>query len=375
MFHLNHPTWYVGKKARDYKTDKVYKAKISDDDKAHTIREIDSEGEYNAYRDDAPTRDDIIKTYTDQSFGKRKRSGGHTTFAVYDNGCVYGTISRGCHAMLSNVAKNCVFYDVRLKELWVSLWAQPGQEEQASVYWYYMLDPKISPWRDALKDCEIIYAEDPYKKIKGKRPVAFVLKDFSCPWQLTAALCITSRMCWQQAGYLTAFTKFLDNGFSTPDAAFLCANIYLSNKGDKFKFPYAGDYAFDTYHFKNMDYDKFVNGKYVIPNPANVHSGQHYNPTNNIFGAWQHDTSKIEDEARYLVNKFTDYDYANRRYIQKDQRYMCTEVQWLVSKKISGKSMFSKKEETVWSWGGLPVADAIQRLKDNEKMWKVSQPK
>lgn len=378
MFHPNHPTYAYGKTAKDFKLTPTFISKISDDSDDLDISGWDEDDygvrasdPYKGYGVEKTTTVDMIKVFTDQSFGLRAREGGHTTFAVYENGAVYGTISRGCHAMLQDVATNCKFYEVKLKELWVSLWAPDDKLDEATVYWNYMLDPKISPWRGCLKGSEIIYAEHPTDKRFKKRPVAFVIRDMDAPFQLIGSLCITSRMCWQQSGYLTGFTALIKGGFSIPEAAFLTANIYLSGKGDKFKFPYAGDYPFDTYVHHNMDYQRFVNGDPIITKATSVHKGETYNKTNNIFGAWIHHPDKVTDTSLFtLVKDCVSYPYIGGPAVYKDRKVIPTEVQRLVSKQVSATSRFGKIAGSEGAWEGLPLAEAIDNLKKNEGVWK-----
>lgn len=366
MFHRNHPTYHTGKTAKDYKVDKTFKSKTSDDGDVSGFYEYDGD-EYYRYDEEAWTRDQIIKIYRDQASDKKEKDGAHTTFAVYDNGCVFGTISRGCHAMLSEVASNCRFYNVKLKELWVSLWAPETHDvKQAKLYWDFMFNKDISPWRGALKDHEIIYDKD--------KPIAFVLKDFDCPWQLSASLAICSRMPYAQGGFLDAFLSFRNHGFSDIDAAFLCASVYRLNGSQGFKFPYYGDFGYCTDHYAAMDYTRWRDAKYYIPEVANVHKGDHYNPTNTIFGSYKVDATKLTDPKRWLDYTENVYNWGiadpYKRTTQVAKRQAPNDIQWLCSFKEKSKTRFNSLGITE-QWSPLSVEEAIANLKKNEHMWKA----
>lgn len=355
MFHRNHPISHgYNKTAKDYKVDKTFKTKVSDD--GDTDYYDDYSDEYYRFHEEAWTRDQIIKIYQDQASGAKEKDGAHTTFAVYDNGCVYGTISRGCHAMLSEVASNCKFYDVKLKELWVSLWAD------APDYYKFMFDPKISPWRHALKDHEVIYD-------KGKA-IAFVLRDFSCPWQLSASLAICSRMPYAQGGFHDAFLRFRANGFSDLDAAFLCASVYLP-PASGFRFPYYGDFGYCTDHMASMDYTRWRDARYYIPKAASVHKGEYYNPTNDIFGRYKVDATKLTDPKRWLEYEESHYNwgYLHNGLPQTTKvvkRQVPNDIQWLCSTKVKKAARFGGGEQ----WTPVSVEEAIANLKKNEHLWK-----
>lgn len=359
MFHRNHPVEYsYNKNAKDFKVDKTFKTKVSDDGDV----DFDDFGgdEYYRFHEEAWTRDQIIKVYQDQASGAKEKDGAHTTFAVYDNGCVYGTISRGCHAMLTEVAHNCQFYNVKLKELWVSLWAD------APDYYKFMFDPKISPWRHALKDHEVIYD-------KGKA-IAFVLRDFDCPWQLSASLAICSRMPYAQGGFLDAFLEFKKGGFSDLDAAFLCASVYRPRKDEGFRFPYYGDFGYCTDHMAAMDYTRWRDARYNIPKAHSVHKGEHYNPTNIIFGSYKVDAMKLTDPKRWLGYTENVYNWGYPynglpRSTQVEKRQAPNDIQWLVSRKEKSKTRFNSLGSTE-QWQPLSIEEAIDNLKKNEHLWK-----
>ncbi len=388
MFHPNHDIYGYsrGKTHVSKSTEKPYMA-LTTDDGQHKFYDVKA---YNQYHEEPYTEAMMRDVFTKQAFGLKERDGGHTTFAVYENGAVYGTISRGCHAMLQNVSSYSVYYKVKVKELWVSLWAPDGVVKvssdnpkgkidsrilEASVYWNYMLDPKISPWRGALKGSEIIYAEHPEKKDGIKYPIAFVIRDMDVPFQLIGSLCISSRMCWAFTGYLSGFTKLMQSGFSAADAAFITANVYLLPKDKGFGYPYTGDYAFNTYYYQDMDYDRFVNAKVDIPTPNSIHKGESYNSTNTIFGArkWT-DKDQLPDE-RFVTYDAIDYekrDSTSRNgYGTKKARIIPTYIQWLVSQKGKPTSRFAAhREGQTETFLPRKVDDAIDNLKKHEELWK-----
>lgn len=96
-------------------------------------------------------------------------------------------------------------------------------KEECRLFYDWILDPKHSPWRDALQNTTVIRDEE------GDMPVCVIFRDLANEdIHLVTNFLIASRL---QTEFNSAeiFAKLVSFGFTPPEAYALCPNFYVTN--------------------------------------------------------------------------------------------------------------------------------------------------
>ena len=284
------------------------------------------------------------------------RKGTHDTAGVAEDGSFVGWRNQGCQACIGEVHETLQPRDWSspphngerkrkgspVKYLYSSLWDNPenGTRAEFLAYWKLLLDEDKSPWRCVLKGRE--WVKD------GNKLIGYKLDVSDKPFQVVANLMFAMRMPYSQQGYLKSWSRFVKAGGFTPvDALYLCANMAVT-KDDKIRFPYMGDYPFDTASH-NMHYLNFVNGT-PKHNSATINTTGCYRPCNSI---WHVNPSE------------------GSAYPYSDESKKNTLVQKLVSKKGEYAGAFKQAAARYVNnqGSGMPFAEAAAILQEKRGEW------
>lgn len=239
------------------------------------------------------------------------RKGTHDTAGVALDGSFVGWRNQGCQACIEEVPGVLNTYDFStgkrkgspVKYLYSSLWDNPenGTRAEFFAYWKLLLDETKSPWRCVLKGRG--WVKD------GNKLIGYKLDVEDTPFRVVANLMFAIRMPYSQQGYLKSFSKFVKQGFDPVDALFLCANMAVT-KDDKIRFPYMGDYPFDTASL-DIHYKNFINGTPIHNKNTINNSSNGYRPCNAIWHVLSEKTDYSEDrkntKVQLLVSKKAEY--------------------------------------------------------------------
>ena len=284
------------------------------------------------------------------------RKGTHDTAGVAEDGSFVGWRNQGCQACIGEMREELQPIDWEsyssnrharkgssVKYLYSSLWDNPenGTRAEFLAYWKLLLDEDKSPWRTVLKGREWIK--------DGNKLIGYKLDVSDKPFQVVANLMFAMRMPYSQQGYLKSWSRFVKQGFTPVDALYLCANMAVT-KDDKIRFPYMGDYPFDTASH-NMHYLNFTSGKPQHNGKTiNTCGIDSYRPCNAI---WHKGQEVASDEYPYSA------------YGKKN-----TLVQTLVSKKGEYTGAFKQAAASISNQGsGMPFAEAAAILEQKRGEW------
>jgi len=111
--------------------------------------------------------------------------------------------------------------------IYTALWNKCKDDYKANVlYWNFILDKKLSPWRALLKGRKIIRG-------KSGRPLAVYLKcDAQTSSQFFINLCIATRTAYEKANVTRAFAFALEEGLDLYEALLFSSSFKIRDNGD-----------------------------------------------------------------------------------------------------------------------------------------------
>lgn len=145
------------------------------------------------------------------------KNGKFDEFGNYQKGnSVFRSLTGSCHGQFNvNHSTNTTFF--------INWFYRSRHKEECRLFYDWILDPKKSPWRDALQNTTILRDED------GDLPVCIIFRDLANEdIHLVTNFLIASRL---NTEFHSAeiFAKLVSFGFSPPEAYALCPNFYVMN--------------------------------------------------------------------------------------------------------------------------------------------------
>lgn len=160
-------------------------------------------------------------------FGTSDRMGEcKVAFEYKDKTECFGT--QPCHRSVTNYSN---YGAVRhgILGIYSSLWVSSSEHyEGARLYWNYLFDKDVSPWRSILqtqdgREAKIIYDAQ-------ERPIAFHLPiDGTSPSQVVGNFCIASRLPFQRYRNIELFRMCMERGLTVHEAHYMSSYCYWDN--------------------------------------------------------------------------------------------------------------------------------------------------
>lgn len=283
--------------------------------------------------------------------------GTHSTAFVYTDGTWKAYVRYGCMACLGyvygGIKMDTSYYGgINSKQafpdcetIYTTLWSHDGDDRQHYIdIWNFILSPD-GPWGAIAKHVEKIY--------DGTTLIGYKINNAgNLPSQLLANMMFTGRMPYAQDGFMRAWIKYREH-FSDTESMYLAASVAVSDKGEP-RFPYIGDYSFDTQWF-NMDWSRFSNANPLLRAGYTLNKGTGFHPVNSI---WNMPTPKCTKEI-----EFSPFDVYQKWYVSVRSG---SQVQKLIKTGKTKKSRFGGEIIEVHD-----LKTAIQIWKEDQS-WKVA---
>ena len=209
---------------------------------------------------------DYYSEYDKDYFGNK--AGANSLLWIMNDGKERWYPHNGCHAMMGEwpAGKGKVAYS--------SLWCRYEELYEAALrYWGFILNDKTSPWREAMKDVEIVKNPD-------GRPIAFGIHDMNAPTQLAVSAMMQCRVPQEQASKLRSFWWWLRNDFTELESFYL-SEFFLVHIDGKISYLEA-DYQ-HGFENKNMDMKVMKSGEPPL-NGSTMGTKSNYSPVTKIWG-------------------------------------------------------------------------------------------